>query len=256
MMQIRLNKQWGIPAITGAACFIAGTGVGYMVASARLSKKVKEIEENQRMLREHFEGITRDRTEPTIAEPDKDVDMVQHVEVDVVEIVETSAIQVEDRVSQYPEEELETIVVEFEEPVPFHSRIFTEDPDFDTWDYDVEVPTRGNHDPYVIHRDEFFAEESGFRQTSLSYYAGDNILCDEKDQPIYNHELIVGEHNLKFGHGSKDRSIVYIRNPHLQAEYEIILDNGYYQVEVLGTVIEEEMGNDDLKHSVYRYRKD
>jgi hypothetical protein len=56
-VNIRWNKEWGIPAVTGVASFVVGTGFGYFVAAARLSKKVKEVEANQALLREYIESI-------------------------------------------------------------------------------------------------------------------------------------------------------------------------------------------------------
>lgn len=256
MVRIKWDKQWGIPAITGIASFIAGTGVGYMVASARLSKKVKEIEANQKMLREHFESISKSK-EPKIAEPIREdgENMVQHVVIDEDEYDE-GLPQVEDDLPD-PDED-EPFVPEpgarYVVPPGFDTRVFLADEPEDDWDYDVEMRKRGSDKPYIIHRDEFMDEESGFRQSSLTYYSGDNILCDEKESPIYNHEIVAG--TLRFGHGSKDRNIVYVRNPVLESEYEIILDEGHYQVEVLGAVIEDEMGSGDLKHSIHKFHKD
>lgn len=258
-MQIRWNKQWGIPAITGVSCFIAGTGVGYFVAHARLSKKVKEIEANQQLLRDHFSEMQKlanrqppkakmERTEAVIAEPEQEEEQVvaQHMHAQFEDAV---LVQVEDSMPDPEEGDLYLVPADHSD-----TRIYAPEPD-DDWDYDVEVPKRTDSKPYIIHRDEYFAEEAGFRQSTLTYYAGDNILCDEQDSPIYNHEGVIG-HTLRFGHGSRDQSIVYIRNPLLQAEYEIVLENGYYQTEVLGAVIEDEMNSGDMKHSVFRYHKD
>jgi hypothetical protein len=120
------------------------------------------------------------------------------------------------------------------------------------WNYELELKDRGPDHPYVIHRDEFFANESEYRQISLMYYKGDNILCDDQDVPVYNPEKVVGQ--LRFGHGSADPSIVYIRNDALDAEYEVILDDGYYQTEVLGHELEDDLEEDGLKHSVQKFR--
>jgi hypothetical protein len=79
------------------------------------------------------------------------------------------------------------------------------------------------------------------------YFAGDNILCDDKNVPIYNHDSVTGA--LRFGHGSKDPNVVYVRNPDLQAEYEVVRDRGYFQVEVLGAVLEEAYEEQELRHS-------
>lgn len=239
-MQIRWDKSWGIPLISGTASFIVGTGVGYMLASIRLGRKVRDIQESQRILREHFES----RMEALAEVPREEEAMYMHKLVD----------ESEEGRAQEIYEDFEPVE---EEHIPNNFTVQSHisfDHDDDDWDYEVEVPKRNPQHPYIIHRDEFMAEESGYSQSTLTYYAGDNILCDERDQPIYNHEIVAG--TLRFGHGSKDPTIVYVRNTQLEAEYEIILDEGYYQVQVLGAVIEDEMSEGDVTHSVRRFKKD
>jgi hypothetical protein len=102
----------------------------------------------------------------------------------------------------------------------------------DEWDYEAEQSSRTPHEPYIIHSDEFHSGESGLRQTTLTYYAGDDVLCDEAETPIYNAGEVVGE--LRFGHGSKDANVVYVRNEKLGGEYEIVRDEGHFAIEVLG----------------------
>lgn len=122
----------------------------------------------------------------------------------------------------------------------------------DVWDYDEEVKHRTPERPYIIHRDEFFSDEMDFAHATITFYEGDSILCDEDDVPIYNPNAIVGR--LIFGHGSRDESICYVRNERLQAEYEVILDHGTYQSEILGNPTRVP----DIKHSrrVPKFKRD
>lgn len=119
----------------------------------------------------------------------------------------------------------------------------------DVWDYKEEVLKRSPDHPYIIHKDEFWSEESGYTQSTLTYYNGDDILCNEDDSPIYNYVQVVGE--LRFGHGSGDPNVVHVRNDKRKDEYEIVFDPGFYSVEVLGLEIEpnERKG---LKHGIDR----
>lgn len=124
------------------------------------------------------------------------------------------------------------------------------------WDWDAEKKHREAipHDtPYILHRDEFFDEETHYGQTTLTYYAGDKKLTDERDAPLYNMGDIVGD-CLRFGHGSGDPTVVYIRNNKLHAEYEVLLHEGKYDVEILGMDAEKELEN-ELKHSEHRVLK-
>jgi hypothetical protein len=119
------------------------------------------------------------------------------------------------------------------------------------WDYEIECSQRRRSVPYVIHRDEFFGDEMGYLdaggQRCFTWYAGDNVLVDENDKPIYNPDQRVGE--LKWGHGSQDPNLVYIRNEGEEEEYEIVMDDGAYQVVVLGGQIENDLEHMDFKHS-------
>jgi hypothetical protein len=126
----------------------------------------------------------------------------------------------------------------------------------DGWSYEEEQKDRTPDAPYVIHRDEFFNRETGYHQNTLQWYVGDKILCDENDVPIYAPEKVVGQ--LRFGHGSGDPNVVYVRNEKLSAEYEIVRNEGLYQIEVLGIEVEEQADADDLKHSqtIRRFRMD
>lgn len=116
------------------------------------------------------------------------------------------------------------------------------------WDYDLEVSKRSEDAPYVLHKDEFFEDERDYAQLTLTYYAGDDILTDsEDDSPIYNYHEIIGE--LKFGHGSGDPNVFYVRNSKRHSEYEVVNDPGLYSVEVLGHEIEANAEIEGLSHS-------
>lgn len=124
----------------------------------------------------------------------------------------------------------------------------------DVWDWEEEGDLRTNLQfegaPYILHVDEFMAKETPYAQATLTYYEGDEILVDDKSVPVYNISEVIGD-NLRFGHGSNDRNMLYIRNDHLRMEFEVIRDRGYYQQEVLGIDIDEDYETDGkwLKHS-------
>lgn len=125
----------------------------------------------------------------------------------------------------------------------------------DTWNWDVDPKNRNSSAPYVIHHDEFEVNELDFKQDTLTYYAGDDVVTDSKDVPLYDHEKKLGE--LRFGHGSGgDPSVVYIRNEQLGFEWEVILDNGSYASQVMGEDIENEIEARSLRHSTPKFRLD
>lgn len=123
------------------------------------------------------------------------------------------------------------------------------DPDTD-WNYAIELQGRTEDVPYVIHRDEFFGEETDFEQIQLTYYEGDDVLSDTNDTPVDDQDAMVGLGNLsKFGHGSGDPNVVYIRNHELQLEIEVTHSDGKFAEEVHGFT------DDELKHAFNQRRR-
>lgn len=123
------------------------------------------------------------------------------------------------------------------------------------FDYDEELKKRSSTAPYVITSEEFHADELNYTQSSLTYFALDNIMADEDNVPVYNHAVVTGP--LLFGHGSGDPDVVYIRNDERRAEYEITKEDKLFSVEVLGLEIENNERAADLKHSkIHKFRGD
>jgi hypothetical protein len=123
------------------------------------------------------------------------------------------------------------------------------------WDYEAELSTRTDPKiPYIIHQEEFVNDEMGYHQETLTYYAGDDIMADSHDTPIYGYEGLMGE--LRFGHGSRDKNVVYIRNEGIHMEWEILLHSGHFSIEVLGLEAEKEIEQNELRHSVHKFRRD
>lgn len=132
-----------------------------------------------------------------------------------------------------------------EEYVDF-SNVF-EDTGDDDWDEEAELSNRSNEEPYIITLAEFMDNDTGFTQTTLTYYSGDQMVTDDDDTPVYNYSNVLGD-NLKFGHGSNDKDIVYIRNVKRRAEYQVIQFDGHYAQEKLGLEAQESLEN-ELRHA-------
>jgi len=242
---MQIKKEWVIPAAVGVTSFAAGVGAGCLFVLRRVKKEVEDRETQETdyyfkkaQLERQVDSMLR-QSEILIKELKITAGVLRkahEVEYDSILLArENHPSYVEPDVTGEIDEEGDDNVV----------NIFkAEDSE---WDYESELAERDPDKPYIIHRDEFFGEEMDCTQTTITYYAGDNILCDERDTPIYNPEQVVGQ--LMFGHGSNDPNVVYVRNERLQAEYEILLDHGHYQVEILGQSIDEKLAAEDLKHS-------
>lgn len=123
----------------------------------------------------------------------------------------------------------------------------------DTFDLEEEIKYRTEDAPYIITHDEYFAGDKDYDMSSLTYYEKDDTLTDEHDKPLEETDNIVGDdHLVRFGSGSKDKNVVYVRNDRLGIDYEITRSRGSYLEDVLG-MVEEDPG--ELKHSDQRDRR-
>lgn len=115
------------------------------------------------------------------------------------------------------------------------TNIFVNGQAFDADEWEKSVSERSEERPYVISEEEFFANEQDFEQWTLTYYAGDDVLCTEKDEVIEDVDAMVGEENLKrFGMKSNDMHLVYVKNNKRGLDFEIARSTGKYAKEVLG----------------------
>jgi hypothetical protein len=103
------------------------------------------------------------------------------------------------------------------------------------WDFEEELATRSKERPYIIHQDEYQGNESGYKQEVLTWYAGDDVLTDEQEQPITNADDLVDlNHMSKFGHGTDDFNVLFVRNDSISMEYEICRMSTSYEEEIAG----------------------
>lgn len=150
--------------------------------------------------------------------------------------------------SEIEEEEAERLPA----PVPITPRrptyrhVDNEKDKMEGWNFAAELARRTPDSPHIIHQDEFAHNETEFAQVTYTYYAGDDVLIDEDDNILTDRDALIGEGALRrFGHGTDDFNILYVRNPVLELEIEICRDTGSYEEVVLGLEREPEDGGSD-----------
>lgn len=115
----------------------------------------------------------------------------------------------------------------FKEVTAEHSRV----------DIEMEIRNRTEEAPYIISKEEYFEDAANHSQVTLTYYEGDGVLADERDEAIPDIDHTVGDNNIvRFGHRSEDPNVLYIRNHVLGTDFEICLDKGKYSELVAGFV--------------------
>lgn len=134
--------------------------------------------------------------------------------------------------------ESEQFITHVNEEVERVVNIFAEhSQDDENFIMEEELQRRTNGKPYVVSYDEFYVNEDDLEQVTLTFYEADDILIDERDTVIPDSDALVGDQNLsRFGHGSKDKNVVYIRNDSLSLLFEVVLNKGNYAKEVLGFI--------------------
>lgn len=240
-----LDHPLTIPAVIGLIGFGSGLGVGFFLGR-RKYQIYEKVEVHDLPVSVELEiDVDEKKEEVTIPRPPR-------VVIDEEEAVKQGIIKVDGladlRPSMVSDEATDDVVEEetTTEVVVEEVTTETETPHI-PWDWDEELGKRLSTVPYILHQEEYFANELNFTQSALTYYAGDNILVDEDNVPIYNHGNTVGD--LTFGHGSGQEDVVYIRNHELKAEYEITKLDQLYSIEILGLQIEDNERVKDLKHS-------
>jgi hypothetical protein len=120
-------------------------------------------------------------------------------------------------------------------------------------DMEKELRERDPEFPYILSKEEFLAAEPGWPQISLTYYAGDDVLSDISDVVVEIDDTIGREILSRFGHGSGEENVVYVRNVKLEVDYDVNRSFGTYAHEVAG--FDDEDDDDTLTHSFQPMRR-
>jgi hypothetical protein len=216
--------------------FAGGALLGYLIAKKRTEAKYARLMEKEIEKAKEFYSARQKIGE--FADPVKLAEKyVQGTEMEELRELTRDYRSDEDNVEgeevKDTEESEEGVVVVSNDPL----QVFTSEEPDPNWNYEAEIRNRTEEAPYVISHDEFMASEKDYSQSVLTYYESDDVLADEQDKPVENTDRVVGDYNLqRFGHGSKDNNVVYIRNEVLEHEFEVIRNRGSYVEQVLGFI--------------------
>lgn len=232
----------------GGLCVGIGIGIliGYRISKEKLRAEIyAQAEEEVDQIRQMYQESVRIVPEPK-PKPEKIVEQQGYSELNVTP--EKLERPLPPPVPAYEPPPAPSIIEHTPEPPNFRT-VRTEEAEKDKnegWSYPYELSTRRANVPFIIHQDEYFGNETEYGQTTYTYYAGDDILTDTDETVLHNRENLIGPDALRrFGHGSDDYNVVYVRNPHLELEIEICRLPGSYEVDVQG--LEHESATDNTE---------
>lgn len=86
-----------------------------------------------------------------------------------------------------------------------------------------EALAEGSSDfPRTISNSEMLNQKQWYSKVTLTYYAGDDVLADDQDEPIEDPKDIIGEHFKEFfGMNDDEPDIIYVRNDNQESDYEV-----------------------------------
>lgn len=98
-----------------------------------------------------------------------------------------------------------------------------------------ESPTEDDDEEEIFTvTEEEMETYDNFEDIGLTYYAEDDILCDDQEQVIEDPEAIIGDALTKFGLKSGYPDTLYVINKRVRAIFEVLMVEGSYQEIVLG----------------------
>lgn len=211
----------------GAGSFAVGMVVGYKIAERRLSTQFElRLEKETAGMREFYQTAKKPYATPQ--------------EAAAALIISQGNTILEDDVDS-GQESTATIV---DGKIAYHKIVKKEygpkEVVVDLPDQDDRIPELEHHnlfveEPIIVTQEEFMQNDSGYEQSTLTFYRGDHVLTDERENVIEDLNEVVGAENMtKFGSNSSDPSVLHIRNGRLQMEFEVCLSENSYRQEVLG----------------------
>jgi len=239
-----LKQKWVIPVAAGAASAVVGFGTGFLIGRRTGRNEVFDVID---ATIDDLEEIPEPQLSPSEVQEYLKAKMAADFEKALdssdEELFEIAADEDDD----VTEEELTQQSDDLSDIVYERVNVFTDPESGAEWDEEAEAAARIDGEPYVIRVEEFIENDNEWAQETVTWYEGDDILADSLEVPMYNPAELLGE--LKFGHGSGDKNVVYIRSVKQHKEYEVLRHAGRYELEVAGHTIEQEFEDRDLKHS-------
>lgn len=196
------------------ASFIAGLAVG-IAAGYFLNKVIKKKDSTEEIEEPVLEQDSNEDEEVSGYSWTKEADKMKEAAM-------------EDALKRYSNYDPEGVLdaTDLEEPMESvdEETDYEDDYEDDYSDYyvDEEIPNEGPSDvPYSISPSEYANTNLYFDKDELYYYAVDDVLVDDNENPIDDINGLVGD-GFKVAIGEYEDNVAYIRNESISTDYCII----------------------------------
>lgn len=231
------RRTIGLGFVVATTTALMGSAVGFFCAKKVLEKKYadladEEIEKAKKYFKVLYKVDGYSTPEGAAKELGRDVEVAAATALKVYggHMLKPADLAVAKKVAEIAQVEEET-AQEITRSVFGPTRSTTEEAEA----FAEEVRNRTDDVPYVISEEEYMQNDTDYTQISLTFYEGDNVLADDRDDPIPTVDDLVGDNNLlRFGDWSNDPNVVYVRNDVREQEYEITRSQGKFSDEVAG----------------------
>lgn len=218
-MQAPIPRWFALAVVVGTG--VATTGSTYLMMKRRYESILDNKVQEELAKSEKF--LSTISTKPYSSPMEAITELEVEVIGDAEEIIEAQAYATTDQSGDL---------------VEVTHNVFTNMKESD-FDFETELPKRSPDHPYIITETEYFESEN--QTITLTWFDGDEVLSDEKDEHIPDIERVVGEDNLlRFGYGSGDPNLLYIRNEKMEVDFEVVRNEGKYTEQVMGFIQHED----------------
>lgn len=213
---------------------VASAGVGAGVAHILTKKHIQKIaDEEIASVKESYKLL---RKEGEFATPESAAEHLKKLEeqkAEVEEEVKQYAEGLEDLgYVQVSDEDMADNTPEGAEPLKVGTRVGRFTVTNDVIPAEIDAPSESR--PYVIREDQYHEDFDGYEKHSLTFYEEDDTVAMPDDRPVEDVDAMLGDALTRFGEGSNDKDIVYVRNQVQRTDYEIVRNKNAYGVLVLG----------------------
>jgi hypothetical protein len=213
-----------------AVSLIAGGAVGYFVAWKRISSKYEELVASEIEEAKKYYARKNVAPKPALEEVVAEVTASSEPLQKGVEDAANALLKYRTGIDEALEEEQAGIVIRDIKPnVPVNNVFRVPKPT------DVGQERREPGYPYEISEEEYNLSVNDYEQLEMTYYAGDDVLADDKDEAVdaIFRRRFVGDHNLQL-FGEATRNELYVRNDAEHTDTRISRSTGSFAREVAG----------------------